>query len=152
MGECNPLHGMNSSNLQLSPSILSKSAFPIIFLRTKHFVKVEVAQSCPTFGDPMAYTVHGILQARILEWVVLPFSRGSSQPRKSILSWFNWWYLYSNKPVLKTQNETKFLKWKSFSNIWYNIKHSNISVIGISERKRGKMSRKSIWKIWLKMS
>ena len=84
MGECNPLHGMNSSNLQLSPSILSKSAFPIIFLRTKHFVKVEVAQSCPTFGDPMAYTVHGILQARILEWVVLPFSRGSSQPRDQI--------------------------------------------------------------------
>ena len=31
--------------------------------------------------DPMAYTVHGILQARILEWVAFPFSRGSSQPR-----------------------------------------------------------------------
>ena len=31
--------------------------------------------------DPMAYTVHGILQVRILEWVALPFSRGSSQPR-----------------------------------------------------------------------
>ena len=29
----------------------------------------------------MVYTVHGILQARILEWVVFPFSRGSSQPR-----------------------------------------------------------------------
>ena len=29
----------------------------------------------------MDYTVHGILQARILEWVVIPFSRGSSQPR-----------------------------------------------------------------------
>ena len=31
--------------------------------------------------DPMAYTVHGILQARILEWVAIPFSRGASQPR-----------------------------------------------------------------------
>ena len=30
---------------------------------------------------PMDYTVHGILQARILEWVAIPFSRGSSQPR-----------------------------------------------------------------------
>ena len=30
---------------------------------------------------PMDYTVHGILQARILEWVAVPFSRGSSQPR-----------------------------------------------------------------------
>ena len=43
--------------------------------------KVEVTQSCPTLCDPMDYTVHGILQARILEWVVLPFSRGSSQPK-----------------------------------------------------------------------
>ena len=30
---------------------------------------------------PHGYTVHGILQARILEWVAFPFSRGSSQPR-----------------------------------------------------------------------
>ena len=30
--------------------------------------------------DPIDYTVHGILQARILEWVAFPFSRGSSQP------------------------------------------------------------------------
>ena len=33
------------------------------------------------FATPMEYTVHGILQARILELVVFPFSRGSSQPR-----------------------------------------------------------------------
>ena len=39
-------------------------------------VKVKVAQSCPC--DPMDYTVHGILQARILEWVAIPFFRGSS--------------------------------------------------------------------------
>ena len=32
-------------------------------------------------GDPMDYTVRGILKARILEWVAFPFSRGSSQPR-----------------------------------------------------------------------
>ena len=42
---------------------------------------VKVIQSCPTLGDPMDYTVHGILQARILEWVAVAFSRGSSQPR-----------------------------------------------------------------------
>jgi len=29
----------------------------------------------------MDYAVHGVLQARILEWVAFPFSRGSSQPR-----------------------------------------------------------------------
>ena len=45
--------------------------------------KVKVFQSCPTLHDPMDYTVHGILQARILEWVDFPFSRGSSQPRGS---------------------------------------------------------------------
>ena len=42
--------------------------------------KVKVAQSCPILYDPLDYTVHGILQARILEWVAIPFSRGSSQP------------------------------------------------------------------------
>ena len=43
-------------------------------------MKVQVAQLCPTLCDPMVFTVHGILQARILEWVAFPFSRGSSQP------------------------------------------------------------------------
>ena len=43
--------------------------------------KVNVAQSCPTLCNPMDYTVHGILQAKILEWVAVPFSKGSSQPR-----------------------------------------------------------------------
>ena len=41
---------------------------------------MKVAQLCPTLCDPMDYTVHGIVQARILEWVAVPFSRGSSQP------------------------------------------------------------------------
>ena len=43
-------------------------------------IEVKVTQSCLTLCD-MACTVHGILQARILEWVAFPFSRGSSQPR-----------------------------------------------------------------------
>ena len=46
----------------------------------------EVAQSCPTLCNPMdcglpGSSVHGILQARILEWVAIPFSKGSSWPR-----------------------------------------------------------------------
>ena len=45
------------------------------------FVKVKVTQSCLTLCDPMDCTVHGILQARILEWIAVPFSRASSQPR-----------------------------------------------------------------------
>ena len=44
-------------------------------------MKVKVAQSCLTLCNPLDYTVHGILQARILEWVAVPFSRGFSQHR-----------------------------------------------------------------------
>ena len=50
-------------------------------LRIQFIVKVKVAQLCLTLCDPMAYTVHGILQARILEWVAFPFSKASSPPR-----------------------------------------------------------------------
>ena len=46
----------------------------------------EVAQSCPTLCDPMdgslpGSSIHGVFQARILEWFAISFSRGSSQPR-----------------------------------------------------------------------
>ena len=46
----------------------------------------EVTQSCPTLCNPVdcslpGSSLHGILQARILEWVAISFSRGSSQPR-----------------------------------------------------------------------
>ena len=48
-----------------------------------------VAQSCLTLYNPMDYSppgspVHDILQSRILEWVAIPFSRGSSRPRGQI--------------------------------------------------------------------
>ena len=49
----------------------------------------EVAQSCPTLCDPMdcslsGSSVHGIFQARVLEWVAISFSMGSSRPRDQI--------------------------------------------------------------------
>ena len=44
-------------------------------------VKLKVTQSCLTLCDAMVYIVHGILQARILKWVAVPFSRGSSELR-----------------------------------------------------------------------
>ena len=43
--------------------------------------KVKVASLCTTLWESLDYKVHGILQARILEWVAFPFSRGSFQPR-----------------------------------------------------------------------
>ena len=43
--------------------------------------RVKGAQSCPTLCTAVDYTVHGVLQARRLEWEAFAFSRGSSQPR-----------------------------------------------------------------------
>ena len=48
-----------------------------------HILKTE-SESHSVVSDrlqPMDYTVHGVLQARILVWVAFPFSSGSSQPR-----------------------------------------------------------------------
>ena len=58
-------------------SISSKGFLPTIVKES------EVTQSCPTLCDPVdcsppGSSVHGILQARILEWVAISFSRGSS--------------------------------------------------------------------------
>ena len=71
-----------SKNLSLS--ILKPVSLPPglwLDLSSLHWnwkVKVKVAQSCLTLCDPTDYTVHGILQARIMEWVAFSFSRGSS--------------------------------------------------------------------------
>ena len=56
------------------------------FLNFMWLICVSRSQSCPTLCDPMdcsppGSSVHGIFQARVLEWVAIPFSRGSSQPR-----------------------------------------------------------------------
>ena len=44
-------------------------------------LKVKGGHWYPTLCNPRSYTVHGVLQARIPDWVAFPFSRGSSQPR-----------------------------------------------------------------------
>ena len=54
------------------------------------YVFVLIAQSCPTLCNPTdcslpSFSVHGIIQARILEWIAIPFSRGTSQPRDQFL-------------------------------------------------------------------
>ena len=75
---------------QFSPVGL-KSARPVPWaLQHSYPMKVLVIQSCLTLCDPMDHSpsgssVRGILQARILEWVAIPFSRRSAQPRDWIL-------------------------------------------------------------------
>ena len=61
-----------------------------IQLKSSNLIEVEseseVAQLCPTLCDPMncsppGSSIHGIFPARVLEWVAISVSRGSSQPR-----------------------------------------------------------------------
>ena len=63
------------------------------------------------FASP--WVVHGILQARILEWVAFPFSRGSSQPRK-ISTQFNWLMAWLNEIITYTACYTEELFFSSF--------------------------------------
>ena len=63
------------------------TSFSLIFACVS--VSAKSLQSCPTLCNPMSCSppgssVHGILQARILEWVAMPSSRGSSQPTVQI--------------------------------------------------------------------
>ena len=72
-----------------SPTMDTKGQLQIALGESGKKVKVLVAQSCPVLQDPIVCSlpgssVHGILQARILEWVAIPFSRGSSQTRDQI--------------------------------------------------------------------
>ena len=71
---------------------LTRDFYPEYIKNSKHNNKKseesesEVAQSCPTLCNPVdgslpGSSVHGILQARVLEWVAISFSRGSSRPR-----------------------------------------------------------------------
>ena len=73
---------------QMSRSVLRlKSIAPRQHIRCyKRKKKMLVTQACLTLSDPMdcslsGSSVCGILQARILEWVSIPFSRGSSRPK-----------------------------------------------------------------------
>ena len=67
---------------------------------TELFVLCSVAQSCPALCDPVdcgppGSSVHGILQARVLEWVAIPFSRGSFPSRdRTRVSCIGRWVLY----------------------------------------------------------
>ena len=71
----------------LNPDLKNLSSLFCLPKVTFALKESEIAQSYPTLCDPMdcslpSSSVHGILQARILEWVAIPFSRGSSQPNE----------------------------------------------------------------------
>ena len=73
---------MVTSNLLRNCQTVFQSNCPILHSDQER----KVAQLCPTLCDPMdcslpGFSVHGIFQARVLEWVAISFSRGSSRPR-----------------------------------------------------------------------
>ena len=72
---------------------------------------MKITQSCPTLCDPMDYTVHRILQARILEWVAVPFSRGSYESRDRTQA-----YLYCRCILyqLSHQGSPRILEWVAY--------------------------------------
>ena len=86
------------------------SSFNLLFIHS-HLLSggcTMIAQSGLTLCDPMVYTVHGILQARILEWVAFPFSRGSSQSRdRAQVSRIGGFFLYQ----LSHKGSPGRLKW-----------------------------------------
>ena len=97
-------------------NLLSKS--PLKYESEKES-ESEVSQSCPTHCDPMDCSlpdssVRGIFQARVLEWVPISFSRGSSRPkdriRASCISCIGRQILYHSTTM-------KYLKVKSFSRV-----------------------------------
>ena len=86
----------------------------------------EVAQSCSTLGDPMdcslpGSSVHGIFQARVLEWVAISFSRGSSRPRDrtwvshSVGRRFTIWATREVQTAIKGTKKTFYKGWWNVS-------------------------------------
>ena len=76
--------------------------------------EVLVTQSCPMLYDPMdcsppGSSVHGISQARILEWVDISFSRGPSKPRDPTCVPYLVGRLFTTEPPGKPQNTNSFV-------------------------------------------
>ena len=73
----------------------------------------EVAQSCPTLSDPMdcslpGSSVHGILQARVLEWVVIAFSETNFASRINVPSLFPWHLFFWVFPLKQSIQTIRF--------------------------------------------
>ena len=101
--------GKEGSTYRMAESKISKN---LLLHKNSKSVCVLVAQSCTTLCEsmdcsPQGFSVHGILQARLLEWVDMPFSRGSSQPRdraqvshiagRFFTVWAEYWQIWQNQ-------------------------------------------------------
>ena len=87
-----PLNNNRNSNSLFLWSVLYAQHHVCVCVLSR-FSSVQSLQSCPNLCDPIdcslpGSSVHGILQARVLEWVATPSSRGSSRPRDRTLASF----------------------------------------------------------------
>ena len=119
-GNLSTVQSYSFTGLRMPEMVLHKH-LPIPLYNSQGWSEVkwsEVAQSCPTLCDPMdcslsGSSVHGIFQARVLEWIAVSFSRGSSQPRnRSRVShiagrYFTIWANREAQPRLKPQLNSK---------------------------------------------
>ena len=92
-GHLNPCATSTEAHMSKSLRSATREATAMSSLHTttreqpQGMTKTECTRKCGSRSvvsdseTPMDYTVHGILQARILQWVAVPFSRGNSQPR-----------------------------------------------------------------------
>ena len=128
------------SSLSTSPLATALASVPVRHLPLLQKLS-EVTQSCPTLCDPVDCTlpgssVHGILQARILEWVAISFSRGSSRPRdRTQISHiagrcFNLWA--KAKEVPKSQILMQYFYLFSFIKIFICVYFLNVCYCGKS--------------------
>ena len=77
---CSPCSPWGRKELDMTERLnWTEYSIQIYYMCFTHSVSVKVTQSCPTFCEPMDYTVHGIFQARILEWIAIPYTHSSTQ-------------------------------------------------------------------------
>ena len=108
-----PLEEWSAQSPMVVPNFLSFSGCQFLLQCIKEKSESEVAQSCPTSSDPMdcslpGSSVHGIFQARVLEWSPLPSSPGSAEER---LSWNQvateiqlWAWIFSTRRAERWRN------------------------------------------------
>ena len=84
-------------------------------------VKVKITQLSRTLCNPKDYAVHGILQARILEWVAYPFSRGSSRPKNRTRVSCIAGGFFTNWAMREAQSMTVLKKLTQYSSLTYSL-------------------------------
>ena len=117
-------HGASAAALGFYISLLTS---PCMWLPGKELSPWKwVAQLCPTLCHPTDCGVHGILQARALEWVA-PFSRGASQPRdQTQVSYIAGGFFTSWAP--RAAGRGKFFHFRQPLNIWVSSSPSPVSL------------------------